>query len=467
MTTFNTGNSVPSTDGRDLSDNAESIDSVTNSNNPTTITRTGKTIKTLAGLESEYLFTAINGGVWAAGQTFTAFNQYMVFGAVAYKPKFATSLPHTVGASPDPTKVEPIEIFNDIAVLADKPALIASSPEIGQKITTQGFDAEGDGGSLEYIILSTLGGESTDPLRNLAIAGGKFARADKPFYIAKDPTALFAPGETKYLFMNPEEYTAANSGAEPLDQGNQFHYFATGDDIRVEFEAGTGDMQFFLEGGVGKEVWYGLQESGDHVWSIGMNTAVDRSIRFVTGFGIAAKDPVLEVKESGEIEVRGLKVRGQTNIEKTGAGVAPLITINSTPNGSGIISKAGDGSGSFLLDCRLADETVKFRVKQDGAIEHGIVSQTTTGYTTLSNGMLLQWGTTTSGVNVQKSIVFPVAFPTSCDQFVCASGATLDDNNITPHERVDLRTAAGTTVFIDGFGSPTSVSFAQWFAIGH
>jgi hypothetical protein len=100
MTTFNTGNPVGSTDGRDLSDNAETIDQLVNGTTQTTTARLGKGLSTINNLEQQYVFTAINSGVWAAGQTFTAVNQYMVFSGTAYKPKNSTTLPYVVGASP-------------------------------------------------------------------------------------------------------------------------------------------------------------------------------------------------------------------------------------------------------------------------------------------------------------------------------------------------------------------------------
>lgn len=97
---FNTGNAVPSTDGRDLSDNAQTIDDLVNGTGQTTTARLGKGLSTINNLEQQYVFTAINNGVWAAGQTFTAINQYMVFTGTAYKPKNSTTLPYVVGASP-------------------------------------------------------------------------------------------------------------------------------------------------------------------------------------------------------------------------------------------------------------------------------------------------------------------------------------------------------------------------------
>ena len=49
MTTYNTGNPVPSTDARDLSDNAENFDEYVNSTSYTFDDRLGVTRDTIAG----------------------------------------------------------------------------------------------------------------------------------------------------------------------------------------------------------------------------------------------------------------------------------------------------------------------------------------------------------------------------------------------------------------------------------
>ena len=92
------------------------------SNNLTFIDFDGVARTTAKGLESKYIVTAINGGIWAAGQEFTAYNQYMNFGGATYKPKNTTTLPYVVGASPDVAFVEPFEsgvsnhdIINDVS----------------------------------------------------------------------------------------------------------------------------------------------------------------------------------------------------------------------------------------------------------------------------------------------------------------------------------------------------------------
>ena len=84
----------------------------------TSTNRTGGVNKTLDGLEGEYQEAirnagaeALNGGVWAGGVQFTAYNQYMVYNSVAYKPKTSTTLPYTSEAVPNVSNVEP---FSDV-----------------------------------------------------------------------------------------------------------------------------------------------------------------------------------------------------------------------------------------------------------------------------------------------------------------------------------------------------------------
>lgn len=80
-----------------------------------TLPYTGQVRKTLPALEAEYLEAIrnaggepLNGGLWAAGQTFTAYNQYMVYNGVPYKPLTTTTLPYgPTGSTPDFNFVQP------------------------------------------------------------------------------------------------------------------------------------------------------------------------------------------------------------------------------------------------------------------------------------------------------------------------------------------------------------------------
>ncbi len=113
-----TNNPVPSDHPADARDNFKRIDEVVNLQAPqTNPTRTGKRLNTLFGIESNYIASPINGGVWASGITFTAYNQYMAFNGVSYKPSFSTPLPYeTQGSDPtvssDSNFVEPFSEIN-------------------------------------------------------------------------------------------------------------------------------------------------------------------------------------------------------------------------------------------------------------------------------------------------------------------------------------------------------------------
>lgn len=177
---FNTGNAVPSTDARDLSDNAETLDELIDSSSISAVTRTGKVVITRNGLEKQYLFTAINGGIWDTGQTFTAFNQYMVFSGTAYKPKNSTTLPYVVGATPDTDFVEVVgnsstaQIINDLSQAYEFPTVaaykaFATAFPVGKVINTIEFSS-GNGGGASYTIIASGTENGTNIIKNTTLS---------------------------------------------------------------------------------------------------------------------------------------------------------------------------------------------------------------------------------------------------------------------------------------------------------
>jgi len=98
-----------------LNCNSSVLDSVVNGT-VTVVSRIGKNLNSLAQIEANYIISAINGGVWDTGISFTAFNQFMVFSGTAYKVKITTTLPFVSGATPDLAFVEPVPAsFVDLA----------------------------------------------------------------------------------------------------------------------------------------------------------------------------------------------------------------------------------------------------------------------------------------------------------------------------------------------------------------
>ena len=82
----------------------------------------------------------LNGGVWAAGQTFTAYNQYMIYNGTPYAPLASTSLPYgPVGATPDIAFVGPYPL-NDHSKLSNRNAPDAHSPTATGSTTPRTLD---------------------------------------------------------------------------------------------------------------------------------------------------------------------------------------------------------------------------------------------------------------------------------------------------------------------------------------
>ena len=115
MTTYNTGNPVPSAAVKDLYDNAQTEDEFVNSSAPTTVTRIGKTIRTIHGMnaqfdqdqatrEAEYQqWLSSRGyyknGDYAAGLIITSHSQYVEVGGLAYVLLGTVAVPYTVTGS--------------------------------------------------------------------------------------------------------------------------------------------------------------------------------------------------------------------------------------------------------------------------------------------------------------------------------------------------------------------------------
>ena len=91
------------------------------------------------------------------------------------------------------------------------------------------------------------------------------------------------------------------------------------------------------------------------------------------------------------------------------------------------------------------------------------------GYTTLSNGLILQWGMDTTSVTTEtiRTVTFGIAFPTACLQaFVCAknSGGGLYD--FVPQVQSFTKTTLIIFNNLNPGGGASNVP-AIWFAVGH
>ena len=177
---------VPSSSSIVANDNSKVLDYVVNSEG-TVVTRTGKTIptldKVLSGLTLDalgYAPTPVNGGVWASGQIFNFYNEYMIYNGEVYSPLPATVLPYSVGAVPDLGFVYQIKLNSlqalsgltepsgldevyarNFKTIADLKAGIDATGQtvdmsllVGFKVFWRGYYAESDGGSNWGIVKS-------------------------------------------------------------------------------------------------------------------------------------------------------------------------------------------------------------------------------------------------------------------------------------------------------------------------
>ncbi len=123
-----TNNPVPSDHPADARDNFKRIDEVVNLQaSQSSPTRTGKTLRTLFGLEQEYISAiqqagGVPLGVWSGGVTvFNAYNEFAIFNGVPYKPRTTASLPYTAQGSnptisPDSDNVQPFQEITEARV---------------------------------------------------------------------------------------------------------------------------------------------------------------------------------------------------------------------------------------------------------------------------------------------------------------------------------------------------------------
>ena len=102
----------------------------------------------------------------------------------------------------------------------------------------------------------------------------------------------------QYLFMDVNTWSTNNSGAN-VNNANNFHYYDTGL-ARVEFETDN-ELQFYIEGGVGHDAWYGLQEGSTHRWSFGSDASHTGALNFSTGFGLSEGSNKFTLTTSGSI----------------------------------------------------------------------------------------------------------------------------------------------------------------------
>lgn len=122
---------------------------------------------TPTGASAEAQATALNGGVWETGISFTSRGQYMIYGNVAYVPKSDTALPYVSLATPDASKVKPITKAPIVVQTVD--IAKASDVSVGDTIQTLEYSSGRGNGGCTYTVVA--GGTGTED-------GGKYHNCD-------------------------------------------------------------------------------------------------------------------------------------------------------------------------------------------------------------------------------------------------------------------------------------------------
>jgi hypothetical protein len=184
MTTYNTGNPVPSGNAYDRFDNSQTFDEVINSSLPATTTRTGKQIKTLAGQDQDFNQFLINSGFEPNHLTYVVGSSLQVdrptqlidYNGLAYRVKTPASFPVTLSG----VWVTDSNLLVEVSDTSLRQSLASSDPDFGTAMVI---------GSVRYV-------DSYAALRLLPKTGTPKA-------------TVFAPGIAGDFYLDTADTTSA------------------------------------------------------------------------------------------------------------------------------------------------------------------------------------------------------------------------------------------------------------------
>ncbi len=202
---FNTNNPIGSTDARDLSDNAQDFDDAINDRSNLTWTdRFGVARKTVWGAFSEITYkTPV---AYSSSIVFltTEANKTVEEAGIVYAP-LNSALPFTTSgtfAGDDDARFYPLQDKNRGRIFPTVAAMQAATGiQVGQRLTTNGRIAAGDGGGEDYVAEA---GDSSNGVRRLLLAEGKTA------------VAVGAQINSSCSFIFDDQYLSAKDVAVPL-----------------------------------------------------------------------------------------------------------------------------------------------------------------------------------------------------------------------------------------------------------
>lgn len=284
----------------------------------------------------------LNGGVWASGQTFTAYNQYMIFGGEAYSPLQGTVLPYTVGTSPDLGFVYQIKLnslqalsgLTEPSDLAQRHRIETTVTEIATGVFKVGDKLElSDRALAKFIVVS---GGSANGYDILSAGAGKTAKLNAN------------GGDVDVQWLGAKGDGATND--QPAIQAAV--NLAIANYLNVKFRPTSSyyriNSAIVIAGGLGSQ---GLKFIGGSTYQYG---------GYIKAFGTNA----IDIQTSIYLELEGVRISGETTsnsfnvaqklIKITGAG--NVIATRSWLNGAGTLidrSAATDTYYTRFIECRL------------------------------------------------------------------------------------------------------------------
>lgn len=111
----------------------------------------------------------------------------------------------------------------------------------------------------------------------------------------------------KVLFMeDPGKWAAMNNTTYP-EGANNFH-FVTNGEAKVEFESLDAPLYFYIEGGDGQEVCYGMQEGAINHWYL-CTTPGSGELRFCPDSWDRCDVPAMSLHKDGTLIVKDLIIQ--------------------------------------------------------------------------------------------------------------------------------------------------------------
>lgn len=202
MTTYNTGNAIPSTDVRDLYDNAQNLDEFSNGQLDFYADRLGVSRQSLQGIRNASQYQIL--GAYAPGLEFTSYNQVFSYLGEFYAPSASLTLPYTTDGSGAPEianfrSVGDAVLRGDLAALTGSDIVGWSRDPLSAALDTVGQALDGAMVNIwEYANLATG-----------YVAGGDISTWDWQPAIQAAVDGLFA-GETLH-FPAPHIYRVVNA----------------------------------------------------------------------------------------------------------------------------------------------------------------------------------------------------------------------------------------------------------------